>query len=291
MPLSQSQIQTILQNEHIVEFEKDIRTFSKKTLRKHFSSRTGRIVLTRLIKSVIWQVYQRILSGDEQKIFGNIRTFWYRYLKVIITKIPKRDLEKTDPYDVMTKIFSEMVFDLRLFRYKDFDFSDENWENRRIGQTKPHVLVFAEKAGWMRYLRQVHSKYGVSTLALGGFPSSLTSEYTSIDIKKAIPQDQKIQLIGIVDFDPSGQLIAQSFRHQLELAGLQIESLQTIISPKHYTDKELDLYQYRLPRKQRTKLARWLEQTNGVRGKAYGLESESMPLERLNDILKNLLIF
>lgn len=285
------ELQQILKSERIVEFDRDIRTFSKRMLRKHFSSASGRIILTRVIKSIIWQIYRRIKEGKEAKIIGNIRTFWYRYVKVVIMKIPKKDIGKTDPYDIMTRLFSEMVFELKLFRYRDFDFSDENWENRRIGTCYPEVLVFAEKRGWIRYLRDFHERYGVSILALGGFPSSLTSEYTSLDIQKITGKSAKIRLIGIVDFDPSGALIAKSFRGQLEQSGLKVDSLELLIEPKYYTAEELALYRYRLPKKQRTKLSNWLEDTGGIEGEAYGLESESMPIKKLELLLKTSLNF
>jgi hypothetical protein len=34
--------------------------------------------------------------------------------------------------------------------------------------------------------------------------------------------EKTVQLIGIVDFDPSGSLIASSFRGQLEASGLKV---------------------------------------------------------------------
>ena len=284
--LTESETQEILAEERIVEFEEDIRSFTRYYLKKHFASKSGRIVLSRVMKSIMWQVYQRIQKGVEPRFIGNLRTFWYRYMKIVVSRIPKAHLGSSDPYDVMTKLFSEMVSERRLFKYQDFNFTDENWENRRIGTERAEYLVFAEKTGWIRYLRQLHRKFGVSIQALGGFSSLLSSEYTTRDLKEKLSEGQQVHLIGIVDYDYSGHLIAHSFRSQLEEMGLEIAGMEMLIKPESYTVEELELYKYPLPRKQKTKLRKWLEETGGINGEAYGLESESLPLNRLDEFFE-----
>jgi len=286
MPTEQG-LADLLEKEGIVELEQDIRGLRRSEIKRHFGSSTSnRIVLSKLIKSVIWQAYTRIKDGTEEPITGNLRTFWYRWLKPALAKVPKKYLGKTDLYDAMSELFMEMVLELQLFSYKDFDFTDENWENRRIGEKQPEVLLFAEKRGWIRILQRFHREYGVSILALGGFPSALTSQYTAFDLKKVLGEGQAVRLIGLVDYDPSGELIASSFRKQLELSGLEVSELVTLIEPRHYTDKELALFKFPLPRSQKTKTEAWLAETGGVGGERYGLESESMPVERLQELVK-----
>lgn len=280
-------LQELLEKEGIVELEKDLRGLRRSEIKRYFgSSRSNRIILSKLIKSVIWQAYTRIQDGTESPITGNLRTFWYRFLKPALAKVPKKYLGKSDLYDSMIQLFVEMVLELKLFRYEDFDFTDENWENRRIGTTRPEILLFAEKRGWIRLLREFHEEHGVSILALGGFPSALTSEYTTRDLKKKLAPGQAVKLVGLVDYDPSGALIAESFRTQLELSGLEISELVTLIEPRHYSSDELALFRYRLPRTQKTKTKAWMEKTGGIQGERYGLESESMPLARLGKLVK-----
>src|SRR5206468_900685 len=171
----------------IHQLEKDVRRMTRKELAVYFASeRSGRILLAPLIKSIIWQAYERIRAGAEPAIGGNIRTFWYLWVKPVLAHIGKDADTKTDPYDIMITAFTELVQKARLFKYADFDFTDENWENRRIGTTRPDVLVFAEKAGWIRFLLELHEELGVSALALGGQPSVLTSEYTARDIRASL---------------------------------------------------------------------------------------------------------
>ncbi len=287
MPRSDEELAALLEKEGIVALDKDIRGLRRSEIKRHFGSSTSnRIILSKLIKSVIWQVYTRIKDGTETPITGNLRTFWYRFLKPALAKVPKKYLGKSDPYDQMSELFVELVMELKLFSYKDFDFTDENWENRRIGTEQPEVLVFAEKRGWIRILRRFHDDYGVSVLALGGFPSALTSSYTAYDLGKVLKDDQAVRLIGLVDYDPSGALIASSFRRQLEQSGLKVEEMVTLIEPRHYSPDELELYRYRLPKTQKAKTDAWLEETGGVNGERYGLESESMPILRLQELVK-----
>jgi hypothetical protein len=279
-----------LASEDIRHFDKEIRRMSRAELIENFRAvSSGRVLQAQLIKNIIWQAYERICDGKEPKIKGNIRTFWYLWIKPALARLPDDEEMKTDPYVIMTKLFAELVLDRKLFKYSDFDFTDENWENRRIGTSKPEILIFAEKRGWIRFLKELHEEFGVSILALGGFPSALTSEYTARDVKAVLNGKQSPHLIGIVDYDPSGDLIAHAFQNQLEATGFPKSSLTTVIHPKHYTKDELEIFKYRLPKTEKTKLDKWLELTKGIDGKPYGLESESMPIDRLKLLIRNLI--
>lgn len=275
----------------IKHFDQDIRQMTQKELSGYFAAgRSGRILIAQLIKNIIWQAYERIKAGSEPPISGNIRTFWYLWVKPVLAHIKDDEHQKTDPYDTMIAAFAEMVQDWRLFKYADFDFTDGNWENRRIGTTRPEILVFAEKAGWIRFLIDLYDELGVSVLALGGEPSALTSEYTARDISAALAGAQLVRLIGIVDYDPAGDIIANAFQTQLAIAGLASSSLTTMIDPKNYSQDEIAIFKYPLPTKEKTKLANWLAKTGGIDGKPFGLESESMPRERLHNMIKELVL-
>lgn len=285
-------VEEILEAEDIVRTSEDLRSWKRKKLRTYFGSkRSGRIVLSRLFKSVIWQVYEKIRDGDIHPISGNLRTFWYRYVKVVLSHVPRKDQGKINHYDLMIRLFAELVTERQLFRYRDFGFVDENEANRRIGPTSPQILVFAEKRGWAPYLREVHETYGCSTAALGGFPSALSSEYLFDALESAFSpaSTQALSLIGIVDYDPSGHAIASAFRTQLEENGAHVQEMTLLIDPKHYSEEEKAMFRYRLPRAQSTKSKQWFVETGGVDGKAYGLESESMPLERVGALLHDAL--
>ncbi len=267
----------------------DMRTLHRSQLAEHLAAaHSGRIVMTRLMRSLIWQVYELIQGGEGHTIEGNLRTFWYQYAKPVLAHIHDDDHTKTDPYDVMLDAFRFLIGQHQLFRYADFDFTDENWEHRRIGTTQPHLLVFTEKTGWMRFLKRIHQEKGVSVLALGGAPSALTSEYTADHLLQILPPNTTVHLVGIVDFDPSGQAIANAFQHQLAQSGLTHTSLHTLIHPRHYTTEQLTISKVPLPPHHKTLNDKWVLQTQGVGGH-FGLEAESMPPNTLRELLNTTL--
>ena len=278
----------VLKRLGIVRFTEDMRRLPREQLAGAFASeRSGRIILTRLIRSIIWQVLERIRSGELTPRSGNLRTFWYRHVKPVLAHIPDDDEAKTDPYETMLSAFTELIMDEKLCRYAEFDFTDENWEHRRIGAQKPHILLFAEKRGWVRFLKRAHERWGISVLSLGGAPSALTSEYTAAQLQLHLEPNTPIQLLGIVDFDPSGWVIAQAFQDQLAQTGLTQTQLHTLIHPSHYSPEELSLFRFPLPRGQTTLTARWMEQTGGIAGEKWGLEAESMPYDKVISLIKD----
>jgi len=280
-----------LKNEKIYHLEKDVRLMKRKEFSKYFTTKKNRIVLSRLIKNIIWQAYTRIKNGSEKPIDGNIRTFWYLWVKPVLSHLNDGNKVKTDPYHTMLSAFTEMIMDLRLFNYSDFGFTDENWENRRIGIKHPEIIVFSEKRGWFRFLRQIHKELDVSVLALGGIPSALTSEYTATHIKEKLTEtNQSILLIGIVDYDPSGYIISHSFQKQLAVFGFNHSDLITIVNPKHYTQQKIDMFKFQLPRRQKTKTKKWMAKTNGINGEFYGLESESMPKDLIQKLITDIVL-
>ena len=275
----------------LLDIVKDLRQMTRRELLKLFGSkRSRRIKITPLIRNIVWQAYKKIQSGEEKPVRGNLRTFWYRFVKPVLSHISDDDRMKTDPYDIMTAVFSGMVF-AGLFSYRDFDFTDERWENRVIGTTHPSIILYSEKTGSLRFLKQMHEKHGVTVIALGGAPSALTSEYTADEIKQALGDDTRsVHMIGIVDYDPSGYQIASSFQNHLESYGLEVLSNQLLIHPRHYTDEELELFGFAPPRKQETKNEKWLAETNGINGCLQCLEVESMDWDRLEVLVDEAVI-
>jgi hypothetical protein len=279
--------QDVLDRLGIVRFTQDMRALHRDQLAEAFASqRSDRIILTRLIRSIIWQVLERIRSGELEPIPGNLRTFWYRHVKPVLAHIPDDDAAKTDPYETMLAAFTKLIMAEKLCRYAEFDFTDSNWEHRRLGDQRPHILLFAEKRGWMRFLKQAHEQWGVTVLSLGGAPSALTSEYTAAHLRPLLKPDTQVHLVGIVDFDPSGSVIAQAFQNQLAQTGLPNTHLHTLIHPRHYAPEELTLFRFPLPAGQTTLTTRWMEQTGGLNGEKWGLESESMHPDKVMELIK-----
>lgn len=285
--LAPAALQKLLKDEGILRPRKDIRKMDRDELVKHFGSkRSGRIVFARLFRSLVWQAYNWIQKGKEPKINGGMQTFWYRWCLPALTKAPEYKKMKFEPYDLMCRTFTQMVFELRLFSYADFGFTDLNQRNRLIGTSQPNILVFAEKALWYPLLAEIYEKHGVSIIAFYGTPSSLTTEYTARELKRACGDNDILHLIGIVSYSPAGDIAARSFQHQLACVGYPDTTLRTVIHPNHYSPEELDLYRVSIPSRQKTKLTHWMEKTGGINNEPYGLESESMPQDRLKTLLE-----
>ena len=281
-------VQEVLDDLGIHRFDVDIRTVGRDELAVHFGTQeTGRIKLAPLVRSILYNAYERIQDGHVAPIYGNVRSLYYEWVKPTFAHIHDDDEAKTHPYDVMVHEMRDMALDHGLFQYRDFDLTDENFEVRRIGERDPHVLVFSEKTGWIRSLRRFHKELGCSTLALGGAPSALTSEYTARDIFQATGGPTALQLVGIVDYDPSGDVIARSFADQLRAVGVPETHLELVVHPRHYTPEAVELFKFPLssnPRMEK-KNAKWLEKTGGIGGELYGLEAESMPREKVHQLV------
>ena len=255
----------------------DLRTLPPTDLLARFAAaRSGRLVLTRLIRAVILQAHDHIAAGAEPPIDGNIRTFWYRWLKPIIARLPQEALGRSRPYDLLIDELAELVQAGRV-SYASFGFADEHWENRRIGVGRPQVLVFTEKSGWIRLLRRIHRAMDVSVFALGGKPSLLSSEYTARDIQKAMAAvgcTGGVHLVGLVDWDPHGAIIARSFADQLAGFGLPVAGLELLIRPEHFDTEEIALFARSVG--DGDEASRWLADGGGVAGQPLGLPAEAM---------------
>jgi hypothetical protein len=266
----------------------DIRLMSRRQLAAWFASESNRIMVRPLIRNLVWQARNRIAAGTEPPVSGNLRTFWYSHVKPTLAHFADDDTLNTDPYNVMLDVFTELVLERKVMKYADFDFADEGRQNRRLGTTRADVLTFSEKTGWLRFLKAAGDAWGVTVAALGGMPSALSAEYLARDLRAVT--SAPIRLIGIVDYDPAGSIIAEAFRSQLEAVGLAVAGLETLVHPRHYAPDELKLFKFSLPKGEPAKTAAWLARTGGIDGKPFGLEAESMPLLKARNLLSELVL-
>ena len=268
-------------------FERDLRLMDRRELQRAFrATSSGRLVPKRLIRALVVQAWRAIQAGEQDPVQGNLRTFWYRWVKPVEAKLPPSWLPKGGTYALTSEVFVELVLERGWLTYADFDFTDENWAHRFVGAQRPEVLVFSEKAGWIRFLRRCHEELGVSALALGGQPSALTSEYTARALREALAPNTPLRLLGIVDWDPAGAIIARAFAQHLHAFGFEHTEPELLIRPEHYAPDELQLYATELRSAHTTKRRLWLEQGGGVHGQPRALASESMPWARLRQLLE-----
>ena len=273
-----------LQRLKIIELDEQIFSMSKERLLDVFKRPNAGLNDTRLLKSLIWQDYTKITSGALAPIHGNIRSYWYDRAKPVFSRVGATKINRL--YNVMIREFAVMVLSYRLFNYRDWGFSAQRASSRQLGTTDlRHIFLVAEKFGQFQFLQDMAWAYGVTIIALGGQPSALNTEYFLRDLSQAgLDLSRDTPLLTVVDFDPSGSFIAESFIYQLKRMGYtgQLNRVD-LVHPSRMTTKQIRENRFKLPtsKGQRKKLVRWLAWTNGGLqpygfGRSFGIEADSM---------------
>lgn len=289
----------IIIKENLRDFDRDIRMMETADIQRLFADGTGQLVVTQLIGNIAWQAFNWIQAGKTPPIDGNLRSFWYSHIKPVLGRVlPKLDERQ---YGDMSAVFAKYVGDYHLFRYADFGFVEDSDANRIIGDRHPQVIVLAEKKGHWRTLQKIAAQTGATVISLGGQPSLMATEFFVEALAKATSLDTPLHLITDVDYDPSGQIIAESFRDQLRQMGAKPVAMRHLIAPVNFTADEVKYFKYPVKNdssSDKTKVKRWLNpdrrkypdrepagivDENGVR-QSMGLESDAMPKDRLMEL-------
>ena len=277
----------VLEELGIREFDSDIFEMSRSELREHFGFVSGGVNSSLLIKNLIWQDLGKLGREELEPVHGNIRSYWYSRVKPVLSRARAR--RASHKYDMMIGQFVCMAMDHGLFDYADFGFHDEGAHNRELGGGNRHVFLVAEKVGHMPLLQEVLRDYDVTIVALGGQPSALSSEYLVAELKAAgFDPEGPVPLITIVDYDPAGDSIARSFVWQLGAVGFDRELVRIdLVQPERMTAEQIKLNKYRLSRRrsERKKNRKWAARTRGLteygHGLFYGLEADAMSWSQL----------
>ncbi len=282
-------VEAILEQLGIDEYDDDIFEMSRSKLRQHFSFASGGLHTSLLIKNLIWQDHGKILRGELTPIHGNIRSYWYSRTKPVLARARAKKYAKK--YDMMIDQFTLLVVRHRLFSYADFGFTDEGAHARNLGTANTHIVCLAEKTGHLPLLQELQQNYDNTIVALGGQPSALSSEYLLHELEQAGFQlNNSIRLLTIVDYDPAGDIIASSFVYQIQTLGFtgQVNRID-LAHPDRMTDEQIRLNKYPLSRRksERKKNQRWAARTGGLtaygHSALYGLEADAMTWEQLTE--------
>ncbi len=269
--------------ENLRPFPKQLRLMNADELRSHFTHpRTGKVQTRELMANFIWEYYQLMDRGLRPPIQGNIRTFWY-LLKPTLAKVVTIQGQKQ--YAIMLDVFQRMAVRHKLFKFRDFDFTDEGQQFYQLGDRHPNIILVSEKTGHYKRLQALQQELGFTLIALGGMPSILTSEYFSNSLSKTLQAHKaraNIHILSITDYNPSGAIILKAFTSQLAHEGIKhLASVQNLLVPSHFSPEELQAVTEPLPLKtkaDKTKAERWLAAGGGVDGQPLGIESEALIL-------------
>ena len=265
----------ILAAEGIADYAQDLRQLSAAALRDLFAfASLGKINATRVIKNLIWQAYTAIRAGQRPPIAGNLRSVWDTDVKPGLSRLGV-PVEGRRATELVYDAFVELVTRHHLFHYRDLGFLDEGAQTRAVGQTNGTCILFAEKDGRFALVRDIAQASDATALALGGYPSSLATEYLVYALQQAgvLAERPALQLFAVVDYDPSGYWIAREFAAQLQAFGVQEVTLHPLMRPERLTTEQVALGRYALPKGSKT--TNWVRETGGIDGEPYGLEADA----------------
>lgn len=289
------QYQSII-DENLRAFDKEIRLMSADELKNNFNyASTGEINPRELMANMIWEYYNLLQVGKRDPIEGNIRTFWY-VIKPTLSKVIKINSESH--YGMMIDVFKELIVTHGLFKYKDFGFISEDQNNYKVGSVYPNIILCGEKSGHFKKLQRLQDEFGMTIISLGGMPSILNTEYLIDDIEAVTDIKEKpFHIITLVDFDPSGAIIAKVFSEQIKHEGVKnLASISHILIPNNFSVDEIKNITEPVPQdspSDKTKVRKWLEAGGGVDfgdgiRQPLGIETEALILDfdRLKSLFK-----
>ncbi|MGB4966782.1 MAG: hypothetical protein WBO35_01120 [Candidatus Saccharimonadales bacterium] len=268
----------------------------------------GRFSHSLLVRTLVWQTLGQLIAGEIEKFNGNVRAFWYAIVDPIYehNQLYSEVIETTPKFITLVeefqyrqrsqsldfaatarknKVKKKYVVDLsedslgefveqHIVRYKDqFNLTDGKNGFRLIGEGWASLIFFVEKEGlFADYCDDIHKKYGISVMASRGFPTRIGLE--SFGDQLRAKKIKNVGLAGVVDYDPSGYLIFDDYRHQFEAAGFGVKNHTRLTSLDLFTEYALDnkyddLTKVKPNREKLTQ--KWFEKTGGIHGKRYGI--------------------
>jgi hypothetical protein len=267
-----------------LHIKKPIHEQPNQWLIKHFNKRADEfpVNLRMMVRNIIWQQRNKILSGEKPPLNRNIRSFYYQYIKVPCSRL---EIPSKSAYEALIDTLAYLVQDKKLMKYKDIGFADEGKESRHIGRNH-HIILIAEKEGWSSFLKKMHKKYNITTIYLGGQPSQLEAEYFVDDMRSHnINLRQKFYLFPLVDYDPSGWIIKNAFLDDLKLNHINRFEVIDVIHPDNLDVDEIQLKAIIPPiNNMETQNRNWMGATGGINGQLYSLE-----VEAFSDVVETLL--
>lgn len=302
------EVEEALRKLGVRHYEEDLVEQDHEWLRQQFPRDAKRILKEAFFLNLVWQTLEKIQAAttpEECPDFYNkhdvIRGMWY-YLKPLIDHLPEF---KGDQSGRIGEALQVMVV-AGVLSYTDFNFRDDAAENRRLGKDNPYVILLAEKDGFLAMMFDLHATYGCHVITAGGTPGNLSTNYFVAELVAAgIDITREFVCISIVDFDPKGTVIMQTFTNQLRDSGLKNHKLFRQYAGRAKPDHYLDLIrpealpagvsyrdvQYNLPKSERKK--KWGQETGGPDGRGdykHGIESDAFRKAHIFELVEKAIV-
>ena len=275
----------------------ELATAPAELLQSHFSS------ARKLIVHLIYQAFRYRSLGIKRRNGRTHRGFWYRpvhstlYRAGFLSNRRARWVDFHEPArssdDAMChlyyRILEEMVGDLRLLTFAQLGFKDVKAGERRLGKTRPEVLLVTEKEGISDFGLAIHRRLGISYVETGGNPKLIASEFLAARWLEA--GITEVEIIAFVDLDPDGWMIIDALVDQLARFGLTVSKPAAfVITGDTLSTEEIEMLTRPCEQPESAKVQKWLARGGGIGGRPWRFYSNHFePLERLLDRVQEFL--
>ena len=299
-----TEIEAALAKLGVRHFQEDLLQQEHEWLRQQFPRDSKRILKEIFFLNVVWQLHEMIEAAttpEERPDFYNkrgvIRGMWYH----VKSHVDRMDEFKGDQSARISDALVTLV-EAGVLSYTDFNFRDKSQDDRRLGVDNPHIIVAAEKDGFLTMMLDIHATYGCHVFTLGGNPGFLSTNYFVAELAaEKVDLAQEFVCLSIVDFDPAGDGIMRTFTHQLQASGIKTLKPFTQYPTRPTPDYRLDLIrpsnlppgtsyrdvQYNLPKSEQDKT--WARETGGTNGRGdstHGIESDEFREAHIRELVE-----
>ena len=234
-----------------------IHRFYTKQLQEEFPEKTtGDIDKARVMRNIIWQVWNWIQWGFIPKFSGSIRSLWYKYIVFVLKRNPQlKAKNQSQDEATLYDYFNDFVA-LGLFTYADFGFRDPFEASRGVGFHFPRAMLYAEKSSLLSLVQRLGEKYSISWLMTRGQVPWITAEYMAKDLKERIGDlSTKLLFFTMTDLNPGGLSIARNLKKRFEFHGFKNIQTHPVIDLSLFTDEDIEAF--------RAPLLSWREKKKG----------------------------
>lgn len=250
----------------------------------------------RLLRTMVWQNWIKILASLMLPIDGNLRSFWYQVVKPFYRRhnLLEHGRSPKSTGDAVAASMNEALADFvsrRIFEYGgafQFYSADVFWQR---GKDQPRILLFFEKRGMYELCKWAYKNIAkISYMASRGQPSFLELEKFSKDFA-----DGRVGTFivgGFPDWDPFGWKILEELDAKLRFLGQRVardkktgEWIQfkvktyMLTAAKLFTEEDIasgdDLSLW--PESYQPMVDDWLAKGGGVHGKPIALSIDAIP--------------
>lgn len=276
---------------------------------QHIKQLFNGLPYTEVIRSLIKYEVDAIRAGEIREI-RTIRGLWYKLVKPILSRAGRlNELNSNNKSVEWARYLSDhlkILVDAGITSYEELRIIDGSRQRQPAQQANAQlvdvtmvgghyawIILFTEKDTIWPIVENLATLYGVSAISGRGKPSNACSENITRDIIRSESfiknQPEKIIIISLTDYDPSGYIISQAQADQITTAannmpGSETGNLKTVslnrigLRPDQLTPAELAANSYE-PKEEG--LDEWLKETGGINGQPLGLELDSIPIPKL----------